>query len=142
MIANNAVRFEILRRFGVFPGSGDHHSVEFMPGFVHPGNDYGSGWRVHHYGMEGHRADAADDVEHYESVRDASDVTRMPSGELVATLLDGIVTGKARALPGEPARTRGNVTNLPDDSVVEIMGIADGSGVRGRDSRDRARDHG
>ena len=99
VIANNAVRFEILRRFGVFPGSGDHHSVEFMPGFVHPGNDYGSGWRVHHYGMEGHRADAVDDVEHYESVRDATDVTRMPSGELVATLLDGIVTGKARSLP-------------------------------------------
>ena len=71
VIENNRVRFEILRRFGVFPGSGDHHSVEFMPGFVHPGNDYGRGWRVHHYGMEGHRADAAADVEHYESVRDA-----------------------------------------------------------------------
>jgi alpha-galactosidase len=48
VIENNRVRFEILRRFGVFPGSGDHHSVEFMPGFVHPGNDYGEGWRVHH----------------------------------------------------------------------------------------------
>src|SRR5882757_2187820 len=95
VIANNAVRFEILRRFGVFPGSGDHHSVEFMPGFVHPGNDYGSGWKVHHYGMEGHRADAVDDVEHYESVRDANDVTRMPSGELVALALDGMVTGDA-----------------------------------------------
>ena len=41
VIENNRVRFEVLRRFGVFPGSGDHHSVEFMPGFVHPGNDYG-----------------------------------------------------------------------------------------------------
>ena len=28
---------------------------------------------------------------------------------------------------------RGNVTNLPDGAVVEIMGIADGAGVRGRD---------
>jgi len=132
VIANNAVRFEILRRFGVFPGSGDHHSVEFMPGFVHPGNDYGSGWRVHHYGMEGHRADAAADVDHYESVRDASDVSRMPSGELVATLLDGIVTGKARSLPVN-LPNEGNVTNLPDRSVVEIMGVADRSGVHGRD---------
>ena len=58
VLENNRVRFEILRRFGVFPGSGDHHSVEFMPGFVHPGNEYGEGWRVHHYGMAGHRADA------------------------------------------------------------------------------------
>jgi alpha-galactosidase len=132
VIANNAVRFECLRRFGVFPGSGDHHSVEFMPGFVHPGNDYGRGWRVHHYGMERHRADAVDDVTHYESVRDANDVSRMPSGELVATMLDGIVTGKPRALPVN-LPNRGNVTNLPDDSVVEIMGIADASGVHGRD---------
>ncbi len=134
VIANNAVRFEILRRFGVFPGSGDHHSVEFMPGFVHPGNDYGSGWRVHHYGMEGHRADALADVEHYESVRDASDVSRAPSGELVAMLLDGIVTGKARSLPVN-LPNEGNVTNLPDRSVVEIMGVADRSGVHGRDPR-------
>jgi alpha-galactosidase/6-phospho-beta-glucosidase family protein len=132
VIENNRVRFEVLRRFGVFPGSGDHHSVEFMPGFVHPGNDYGRGWRVHHYGMEGHRADAEADVAHYEAVRDATDVSRMPSGELVAPLLDGIVTGKARALPVNLPNA-GNVTNLPDGSVVEIMGIADGSGVRGRD---------
>ena len=41
-------------------------------------------WRVHHYGMAGHRRDADDDVEYYEEVRDAPDVTRMPSGELVA----------------------------------------------------------
>jgi alpha-galactosidase len=133
VIENNRVRFEILRRFGVFPGSGDHHSVEFMPGFVHPGNDYGRGWRVHHYGMEGHRADAAADVEHYESVRDASDVTRMPSGELVATTLDGMVTGKPRALPVNLPNA-GNVTNLPDGSVVEIMGISDATGVHGRDA--------
>ena len=121
------MRFEILRRFGVFPGSGDHHSVEFMPGFVHPGNDYGSGWRVHHYGMEGHRADADDDVEHYEEVRDATDVTRMPSGELVATLLDGIVTGKAALAAGEPAE-RGQRHEPARRSVVEIMGVADGVG--------------
>jgi len=132
VIENNRVRFEILRRFGVFPGSGDHHSVEFMPGFVHPGNDYGHDWRVHHYGMEGHRADAADDVEHYESVRDAEDVSRMPSGELVATMLDGIVTGKARALPVN-LPNQGNVSNLADGAVVEIIGIADSAGVRGRD---------
>src|SRR6476659_2969737 len=95
VIENNRVRFEILKRFGVFPGSGDHHSVEFMPGFVHPGNDYGRGWRVHHY----------------ESVRDASEVTRMPSGELVASTLDGMVTGKPRALPVNLPNA-GNVTNL------------------------------
>jgi alpha-galactosidase len=132
VIENNRVRFELFRRFGVLVGSGDHHSVEFMPSFVHSGNDYGRDWRVHHYGMPGHRRDADDDVEYYEAMRDAPDVTRMPSGELVAQLLDGIVTGKEQNLPVNLPNA-GNVTNLDTGAVVEIMGVADASGVRGRD---------
>ena len=132
VIENNRVRFELFRRFGVLVGSGDHHSVEFMPSFVHPANDYGRDWRVHHYGMSGHRRDADDDVEFYEEMRDASDVTRMPSGELVAQLLDGMVTGKAKHLPVN-LPNEGNVTNLDAGAVVEIMGVADDSGVHGRD---------
>jgi alpha-galactosidase len=133
VIANNRVRFEMFQRFGVLPGSGDHHSVEFMPNLVHPGNEYGSEWRIHHYGMPGHRRDADEDVAFYEEMRAADDVTSMPSGELVATLLDGMVSGHERALPVN-LPNRGNVTNLADDAVVEIMGVADASGVRGRDA--------
>jgi alpha-galactosidase len=133
VIANNEVRFELFRRFGVLVGSGDHHSVEFMPSFVTAANDYGRAWRVQHYGMEKHRLHASEDVEYYEEMRDASDVPTMPSGELVANLLDGMVTGKPRALPVN-LPNRGNVRNLADGAVVEIMGIADGAGVRGRDT--------
>lgn len=133
VVANNRVRFEMFRRFGVLPGSGDHHSVEFMPDVVHPGNDYGREWRIHHYGMPGHRRDAKDDIVFYEEMRDAPDVSRMPSGELVATLLDGMVTGNARALPVN-LPNEGNVTNVPDRGVVEVMGVADASGVRARDT--------
>ena len=68
----------------------------------------------------------------YEEMRDAPDVTRMPSGELVAMLLDGMVTGDTRQLPVNLPND-GNVTNLADGAVVEIIGVADGSGVRGRD---------
>jgi alpha-galactosidase len=132
VIANNRVRLECFYRFGVLPGSGDHHAVEFMPGFVHPTNDYGQEWRVHHYGMSGHRKDADDDVAFYEEMRDAPEVTRMPSGELVAKLLHGMVSGEAQQLPVNLPNA-GNVDNLADDAVVEIMGVADDSGVRGRD---------
>ena len=132
VIENNRVRFELFRRFGVLVGSGDHHSVEFMPSFVHPNNDYGAEWRVHHYGMPGHRRDAADDVEYYEEVRDAPDVTRIPSGELVAQLLDGMVSGRPQQLPVN-LPNEGNVTNLDPGAVVEIMGVSDDTGVRGRD---------
>jgi alpha-galactosidase len=134
VIANNAVRFELFRRFGVLAGSGDHHSVEFMPGFAHPTNEYGTkDWRIHHYGMPGHRRDADDDVAYYEEMRDAENVTKMPSGELVASLIDGMVTGAPRRIPVNLPNAN-NVTNLPDDVVVEIMGVVDESGVHGRDT--------
>src|SRR5205085_494967 len=77
VVENNRVRLEVFERFGVLPGSGDHHSTEFMPNWVHPGNDYGARWRIHHYGMPGHRRDAEEDVVFYEEMRDAADVTRM-----------------------------------------------------------------
>ena len=65
-------------------------------------------------------------------MRDAPDVTRMPSGELVAQLLDGMVTGRRQHLPVN-LPNEGNVTNLDAGAVVEIMGVADASGVHGRD---------
>jgi alpha-galactosidase len=132
VIHNNRVRLELFRRFGVLPGSGDHHVAEFFPGFVTPENDYGSNWKVHIYGLRKHMADADDDVTHYESVRDSDEMSRFPSGELVAPLLEALVTGKPRDLPVN-LPNRGQVANVPDGVVVEAMGTADGDGLRARD---------
>jgi len=132
VIHNNRVRLELFRRFGVLPGSGDHHVAEFFPGFVTPENDYGSDWKVHIYGLSKHMADADDDVTHYEAVRADDELSRMPSGELVAPLLEAMITGTPRDLPVN-LPNRGQVTNLPDDVVVEAMGTIDADGVRARD---------
>ena len=116
-IENNRGALRALPRFGVLPGSGDHHSVEFMPGFVHPGNDYGSGMARAHYGMPRHIG-ATPTTTSSTTRRSATptDVTRMPSGELVATLLDGMVDRPGarpsrqpaeRGQRDEPARRRG-----------------------------------
>jgi alpha-galactosidase len=132
VIHNNRVRLELFHRFGVLPGSGDHHVAEFFPGFVTPENDYGSAWKVHIYGLRKHMADADDDITHYEAVRDLDAVSRFPSGELVAPLLEAIVTGNRRDLPVN-LPNRGQVANLPDGVVVEAMGTVDADGVRARD---------
>jgi alpha-galactosidase/6-phospho-beta-glucosidase family protein len=135
VIHNNRVRLELFRRFGVLPGSGDHHVAEFFPGFVTPENDFGSQWKVHIYGLSKHMADADDDVTHYEAVRDSDEVSRFPSGELVAPLIEALVTGAARDLPVN-LPNRGQVANLRDGLVVEAMGTADGDGLRARDTVD------
>jgi len=133
VLANNAVRVELFKRFGVLTCSGDHHATEFVPGFVHADNDYGKAWRVHVYRLAKHMADAEADVTKYASIRDADDVPDIPSGELVAPLIEAIMTGRARNLPVNLPNA-GNVTNLPDGAVVEIMGTVDAGGVTGRDT--------
>lgn len=133
VVHNSPVKFELFRRFGVLPGAHDHHVTEFMAGFVHPDNDHGAPWRVGHYGMSGHRADAAGDTADFEARLADPEVTRFPSGELVATLLDGIVIDAGRTLPVNLVNT-GQVHGVDLGTVVESIGIADASGVRARDS--------
>lgn len=132
ILANLAVKLELFRRFGALPGANDHHIVEFLPGFVHPDNEHGAPWHVRHWGIDGHTSDVEDDIAGYLAAVDATDVTRLPSGELVARLLDGVVTGEPRALPVNLPNA-GQVTSLPNDVVVECMGVADAGGVRARD---------
>jgi alpha-galactosidase len=132
VVANTPVKLELFRRFGVLPGAHDHHVTEFMPGFVNEQNEHGKNWRITHYGLSGHMEDADDDERDFEERMKSEEVTRFPSGELVANLIDGVVSGVARALPMNLPNT-GQVPALPPDVVVEAMGIADGSGVRPRD---------
>ena len=58
----------------------------------------------------------------------------------VAPLLDGVVSGRPRALPVN-LPNRGQVEGLPDDVVVECMGTADADGVQGPDLMARFEKH-
>jgi len=132
ILANNKVKFELFDRFGVLPGSSDTHVVEFFPGFVTAASDYGREWGAHHYGMHGHQSDKADDDAEMADLLAAETISTWPSGEFVATLLEGLVTGEDRAFPGNIPNA-GQVQNLPSDVVVECMVVAGAQGVRARD---------
>ncbi len=117
----------------MLPGSSDTHVAEFFPGFVTEASDFGREWAVHHYGLAGHMADkAADDAGVGELLADP-EIPRMPSGELVAPLLDSLLTGVPRPLPGQPARTPARSPNVDAGVVVECIGVVDGGEVRPRD---------
>jgi alpha-galactosidase len=132
ILANNKVKLELFDRFGVLPGSSDTHVVEFFPGFVTAASDYGRDWGVHHYGMHGHQSDKADDDTEMADLLAAETIPTWPSGEFVAALLEGLVTGDDRVFPGNIPNT-GQVENLPADVVVECMVVAGSGGVRARD---------
>ncbi len=132
VVANNRVKFELFDRFGVLPGSSDTHVVEFFAGFVTAASDYGRDWRVHHYGMHGHQSDKADDDAEMADLLVAENIPTWPSGEFVASLLEGLVTGEDRAIPGNIPNA-GQVENLPPDVVVECMVVAGAHGIAPRD---------
>ncbi|HTT87660.1 MAG TPA: hypothetical protein VMF60_09850, partial [Acidimicrobiales bacterium] len=132
ILANNKVKFELFDRFGVLPGSSDTHVVEFFSGFVTSVSDYGRDWGIHHYGMHGHRSDKADDDASMAELLAAEKIPRWPSGEFVAPLLEGLVTGTARDLPANIPNA-GQVETLPADVVVECMVSAGADGITARD---------
>jgi alpha-galactosidase len=133
IVANNRVKLEIFRRFGVLPGSADTHVAEFFPWFVTSASDQGRAWGIHHYGLAGHTEDKVDDAAWAAELEAGGEVPRWTSGELVAPLLDSMVTGTARSLPVNLPNT-GQVTDLPPGVVVECMGTVDADGVRPRDT--------
>jgi alpha-galactosidase len=132
VVANNRLKFELFRRFGVLPGASDTHVAEFFPGFVTAASDFGREWGVHHYGLRGHQRDKEADDKEVAELLDGDEISAWPSGELVAELIDGIATGQERHLPMN-LPNRGQVENLPDDVVVECIGVTGASGVRPRD---------
>ena len=133
VVANNRLKLELFRRFEVLPGASDTHVAEFLPGFVTAASDFGREWGVHHYGLSGHRQDKADDDREVVELLDSDEISPWPSGELVAELIGGIATDTEHQLPMN-LPNRGQVENLPEDVVVECIGVTGASGVRPRDT--------
>jgi alpha-galactosidase len=133
IVANNRVKLEVFRHLGVLPGSADTHVAEFFPWFVTSASDQGRAWGIHHYGLAGHSQDKADDTVWADELEAGGDIPRWSSGELVAPLIDGLVSGTARDLPANLPNA-GQVTDLPAGVVVECMATVDGDGVRPRDT--------
>ncbi len=60
------------------------------------------------------------------------ELTTWDSGELVAPVIDSLVTGTHREVPLNLPNA-GQCPDLPADAVVESICVVDGDGMRGRD---------
>jgi alpha-galactosidase len=130
LLDGNRVKIELFRRFGVLPASNDRHLCEFFPGLLTEASGWGERWGVH-------LTTIAERIEHeaqYEKdllARLASDdVSMMPSGEMVAPLIDSMLRDKPRTFPLNLPNS-GQAPAIPNDIVVETMCVADADGPRG-----------
>jgi alpha-galactosidase len=128
----NRVKFEIFRRTGAFPGAGDRHLVEFFSGFLTEESHWGADWGVHLTDIAGREQWQVRHIADFEATLAAPEISRMPSGEMVAGLIDSRMRNKPRDYPVNIANS-GQCPDIPNDAVVESICTVDGSGVRGRD---------
>jgi alpha-galactosidase len=132
LLHHNKVKLEFFQRFGVLPAAGDRHLVEFFPGFLTEESGWGERWGVSLTSIEEREYWQGRYIAEFEAMLSDPEVSSMPSGEMVAGLVDSFRGGHPRAFPLNIPNA-GQVADLPDDVVVESMCLADDTGVRGLD---------
>ncbi|MSO79597.1 MAG: hypothetical protein EXQ79_08315 [Acidimicrobiia bacterium] len=132
LLHHNQVKFELFGRFGVLPGAGDRHLVEFFPGFLTEEAEWGKRWGVDITTIEEREGDRSGHIKNFEEMLASPEISNMPSGEMVAGIMQCRMTNTPGWFPLN-LPNRGQVTDLPDGPVVESMVVIDADGPRGRD---------
>jgi alpha-galactosidase len=129
----HALKLTLLDRYGALPAAGDRHVAEFIPSALTEESGWGSSWGIELTPMARRQKDQDDFIAEVDGVL-AGTVTlpTWDSGEIVAPVIDSLLTGTHRELPVN-LPNRGQCPDFPDDVVVEAMCVVDGDGMRGRD---------
>ncbi|MGH9016676.1 MAG: hypothetical protein ACRDY1_02905 [Acidimicrobiales bacterium] len=130
----HALKLTLLDRYGALPGAGDRHVAEFIPSALTEASGWGSSWGIELTPMERRIEDQAEFVAEVDAVLAGTGTLQTwDSGEIVAPVIDSLLTGTHRELPVNLPNA-GQCPDLPADVVVESMCIIDGDGMRGRDA--------
>jgi alpha-galactosidase/6-phospho-beta-glucosidase family protein len=132
ILDHHKVKFALFERFGVLPGAGDRHLVEFFPGFLTEESGWGKRWGVALTTIADREGDAGRHKATLAKMRASDEVSRMPSGEMVAPMINSFLTNRPHAFPLNLPNT-GQAPDLPPDVVVETMCVADADGLHPRD---------
>ncbi len=132
ILGANRLKFELFSRFGALPAAGDRHLAEFFPGFLTAESDWGKRWGVELTTIDARERWQGRHIAELDDLFGAPEISRMPSGELVAAAIDSLITGHRRELPLNLPNA-GQCPDLPANVVVESMCVVDGVGMRGRD---------
>ncbi len=100
------VKFALFERFGVLPAAGDRHLVEFFPGFLTEESEWGKRWGVHLTTIADRERNAGGHIEDLAKLRAETEVPTMPSGEIVAPMIDSMSARRAARVPAQPSEQR------------------------------------
>jgi alpha-galactosidase len=129
----NRLKIELFERTGALPGAGDRHVAEFFPGFLTEASSHGKRWGIELTSIADREAWERRYLAELETRMARDEISDMPSGEMVHTIIRCLLTGDQAYLPLNIPNA-GQCPDLPPDVVVESMCIVDGQGIRGRDA--------
>lgn len=132
LLANWQVKLELFERFGVLPGAGDRHVAEFFPHFITAESAWGERWGVGLTDIATRERHQDEHVVELDRRLVSDSVDPMPSGELVASVIQCLLLDRPGRFPLNTPN-EGQVADLPLGATVESMCIVDGAGVRGSD---------
>jgi alpha-galactosidase/6-phospho-beta-glucosidase family protein len=96
----NYLKLSMLERWGVIPAAGDRHLAEFVPSILTPESDWGAAWGVSLTPMSAREQDQADFIALVDSQLAGTEALHAwSSGEMMADVIDSLVTGTPRQLP-------------------------------------------
>ena len=131
---DHQLKLALLERYGALAGAGDRHVAEFFPWVLTEEAEWGKAWGVALTSIADRERDDAAYREEMQHIIDGdSPVPTWQSGEMVAPIIDSLVTGTHRELPLNLPNA-GQAPYLPADVVVETMCVVDADGIRGRDA--------
>jgi len=120
-------------RFGALPAGGDRHLAEFLPSILTESSGWGKGWGIELTPISRREEDQRAYIRAVHAVLDGTaKLSSNPSGELVAAVIDSLITGRRREVPLNLPNT-GQCPDLPSESVVETICVVDDQGMQGRD---------
>jgi alpha-galactosidase len=124
----------LLDRWGALPAAGDRHLAEFLPSVLTEDSGWGADWGIELTPIsarEHHQAEYIADVDAI--LAGTKELPTWASGELVAPVIDSLLTGTHREVPLNLPNA-GQCPDLPAEAVVESICVVDGDGMRGRDA--------
>jgi alpha-galactosidase len=123
----------LLDRWDALPAAGDRHLAEFLPSILTEESGWGAAWGIELTPISRRQQHQLEYIAEVDAILAGEKaIATHQSGELVAPVIDSLLTGERREVPLNLPNT-GQCPDLPADAVVESICVVDGEGIRGRD---------
>jgi alpha-galactosidase len=128
--ADRPASFELMELYGLFPGPGHEHIMEFFPWFVTERTGYGAKYGEGLFPIEQQNLGRVERSERL--LAEAEGRVPIPvrrSGEDVMEIITAMVTNQPKVVAVN-VPNHGAVPDLSDEAVIEVSSLVDGAGIQ------------